>query len=134
MPQRIDGESAEHERHPAPDERSAADKQWDALVALNTDRERVDGAATGRRIAFDVALLHCELRFGAQFIYAPGRWDTEDGCVPVRVVWAYFAALTMGHALDALTTARGIGLAFGSEEAGERARTAAVDEAYPPSE
>ena len=125
MPQRTDDGAADDTGPAKPVD------PWDQLAALNTDTERVNGASTGRRVAFEVALLHCELRLGAQFIYAPGRWDTADGCVPVRVVWAYFAALTMGQALDALTTARGIGLAFGSEDAGAKARLAAFDDAYP---
>jgi len=71
------------------------------------------------------------MRFGAAWVYAPGRWDTVDGCVPVRLVWSYFAAISMGRALDAIDTARGIGLALGSEEAGARVRKAIADEAFP---
>lgn len=48
--------------------------------------------------------------------YAPLRWGTPDGCMPFRVCWAYFHALDMGRALEALDTARGIGLAFGGED------------------
>jgi hypothetical protein len=81
-----------------------------------------------------VAFLHCEHALGSGWVYAPGRWPTADGCVPVYLVFPYFNALTMGRARDAIDTARGIGLAFGSEEAGDRARDAAFDDAFPPVE
>jgi hypothetical protein len=107
-----------------------AEDEWDALARANTDTERVDGNA--RPISFDVALLHCELHpaLGAAWIHQPGRWETTDGCVPVRIVWAYFRAIRMQRALFALDTARGIGLAFAGEE-GARVFDAALDEAFP---
>lgn len=82
-------------------------------------------------MSFDVALLHLELRLGASWYHAPGRWDTSDGCVPIRVVWAWFAALDMARALDALDTSHGIGLAFGADEVGRRARMETFDAAFP---
>jgi hypothetical protein len=48
------------------------------------------------------------------------------------MVWAYFRALPIGRARTALDTSRGIGLAFGSEEAGRIAFEKAYDEAFPP--
>lgn len=92
-------------------------------------------------MSFAVALLHCEQRFGGAWVYAPGRWrdgmgdaGTLDGCVPVRVVWAYFAAIQMGRAVDVIDTARGIGLAFGGKEESDatRVRTETFNEAFPP--
>jgi hypothetical protein len=50
--------------------------------------------------------------------------------VPVRVVWAYFAATGMGRTRDALDTARGIGLALGGKDGGAALR-AAQDDAFP---
>lgn len=79
-----------------------------------------------------MALLHCELRFGSAFAYAPARWGTTDGGPPVRIVWAYFAAVAMGRAMDAMDTARGIGLAF-TDPAGAIVSPldAAQNEAFP---
>jgi hypothetical protein len=77
-----------------------------------------------------VALLHCEHQLGGAWAYAPGRWETSDGHVPVRIVWATFMALRLGRARDVLDTARGIGLAMGGEDAGKNIETA-FDEAYP---
>jgi hypothetical protein len=109
-------------------ERPPAD-EWDQLAAANLN---TDGLADGARaIPLEVALLHCEQRLGASWVYAPGRWDTADGCVPVRIAWATFTALAMGRALDALTTARGIGLALGSGDAAPRAVEDAFRESYP---
>ena len=51
--------------------------------------------------------------------------------MPVRVVWAYFRALDMGRAIDALTTARGIGLALGSEDTAQRRVEETLNAAYP---
>lgn len=76
--------------------------------------------------------LHCELALGAGWVCAPGRWPTSDGCVPIWLVPEYFAALSLRQARAAMDTARGIGLAFGSEDSGRRAWDAAFDEAYPP--
>ena len=112
-------------------EPSAPNDPWDALARANTAPECLDGPGSGRRISLEVALLHCELRYGAAWVYAPGRWPTVDGCVPVRVVWAYFAALAMGRAIDAIDTARGIGLAFAGDESGERLITGVFDDAFP---
>jgi hypothetical protein len=52
--------------------------------------------------------------------------------VPIYLVFPYFNTLGMASARAALDTARGIGLAFGAEDAGQRARDNALDEAYPP--
>ena len=103
--------------------------EWDALAAQNLDAHGV--ARDRRAVPLEVALAHCEARLGAAWVYAPGRWPTADGCVPVRVAWATFQFLGMHRAMDALVTARGIGLAFGTEDAGRRAISQAVDEAFP---
>ncbi len=102
---------------------------WDDLADANLDQDGV--ARAGRVIPLEVAFIQCEQHFGPAWVYAPLRWGTSDGCVPFTVVWAYFAALAMGRARVSIDTARGIGLAFGSEDAGKRAFTAAVDEAFP---
>lgn len=118
---------------------------WEILAAANTlvESERVDAngqTITGRSITFDVAFLHCQAWLGASWVYAPGRWGaksalgaegTLDGCVPARVVWAHFSALEMFRSTTALDTARGIGLAFRSEETGRAAILSALDDAYP---
>jgi hypothetical protein len=104
--------------------------KWEALRRANTADDAVD--ASDRSIGIEVALFHCEDRLGGSWVHAPGRWATSDGCVPARIVWAYFSALSMGRAVDAITTARGIGLAFGGGDEGARARSAIFDEAYPP--
>lgn len=80
-----------------------------------------------------MALFHCEEILTAAWTHAPGRWDTSDGCVPVRVVWATFRALEMARARRALDLARGIGLALGGGEEGAAAHRLAVafDEAFP---
>jgi hypothetical protein len=105
--------------------------KWEAFRRANTADDAVD--ADDRTIGIEVALFHVEDRLGGSWVHAPGRWDTSDGCAPVRIVWAYFSALSMGRAVDAITTARGIGLAFGSADAeGARARSEIFDEAYPP--
>ncbi|HEY9229345.1 MAG TPA: hypothetical protein VIP11_22040 [Gemmatimonadaceae bacterium] len=114
------------------DEGDSADDEdgWGALALANTDTERVDGKA--RRISLDVAFIQCEHQLGGAWVYAPGRWDTSDGCVPVRLVWAYFRALGMARALSAMETAHGIGLAFaGADSAGVRARDETYNDAYP---
>lgn len=74
--------------------------------------------------------MHCEDRLGAAWVYAPGRWNTDDGCVPVRVAWARFMSLGMHRSTDAIDTARGIGLALGGED-GDGAATRAQDDAFP---
>lgn len=51
--------------------------------------------------------------------------------MPFYFVWPYFHAISMGRASVAMDTAKGIGLAFASEDQGQRARDAAFDEAYP---
>lgn len=84
-----------------------------------------------RPISLEVAFIHCEQHFGPGWVYAPRRWQTTDGCVPHRIVWAYFSALEMGRARTAQDTARGIGLALGSDDAGQRAWAAAYDDAFP---
>lgn len=81
-----------------------------------------------------MALFHLETTpgLGSSFIYAPGRWNTSDGCVPVRIAWAYFHALTMPQARDALLLAKGIGLAFaGDPKGGVDPVAKAFDDAYP---
>jgi len=75
-------------------------------------------------------MLHVEQRFPSSF-YAPHRWDTDDGCMPFRICWAYFSALQAGLALDAITLAQGIGLAFSGEE-GREHLDATVRRAFPP--
>ena len=111
-----------------PTEDAAADP-WEQLARANTAPESLSG--DGRRLSLAVALLHCELRLGASFAYAPARWKTVDGGVPVRIVWAYFAALSLVRATDALDTARGIGIAFGGDEGIRSAADTAIDQAYP---
>jgi hypothetical protein len=63
-------------------------------------------------------------------MYAPGRWDTDDGCVPVRLVWAYFAFIDAARAVDVIDTARGIGLVFGGDKNANAADKINVD-AFP---
>lgn len=63
--------------------------------------------------------------------YAPGRWNTADGCMPVQLMWVYWMALQMGQAADALATAQGIGLALGDGPQAESARTAVFATALP---
>jgi hypothetical protein len=63
--------------------------------------------------------------------YAPGRWPTDDGCMPVQLCWVYWQALQMGQASDALATAQGIGLALGDGHQAEQARTATLRAALP---
>ena len=78
-------------------------------------------------------MLHVEQRYPNSF-YAPGRWTTADGCMPFRVCWAYFSAIRSGSALDALNTARGIGLAFADKKDGRDAAADALAEAFPRAE
>lgn len=74
-------------------------------------------------------MLHVEQRWPGSF-YAPLRWGTADGCMPFAVCWMYFRAMRAGLALDALTTARGIGLAFGDPGAARKPMDTAIDEAF----
>lgn len=116
---------------PEPDA-PAVDDEWDALARANSAPE---GVAGGHRISLDVALIHCENHLGASWVCAPERWGAEpdgtlDGCVPVRVVWARFASLQMGRAISSMDTARGIGLAFGGQNA-DKVCQAAIDDAFP---
>lgn len=76
-------------------------------------------------------MFACERAFGASWYHAPGRWPTEDGIVPYRVVWPTFEALASFGAGDALMTMRGINLAFAGEEHRHHVQ-AAFDEALPP--
>jgi hypothetical protein len=65
------------------------------------------------------------------FMYAPGRWETVDGWMPVKVLWVYWQALQMGHAATALATAHGIGLAMSDGHEAARAREEALATAFP---
>ena len=76
-------------------------------------------------------MLHVEQRFPTSF-YAPQRWGTADGCMPFQVCAQYFRAMHAGLALDALTTARGIGLAFGDPDSPHRPHEDAIAQAFPP--
>ncbi len=78
-----------------------------------------------------MALLHVEHLWPSLFAPAPKRWGTSDGCVPGRVVWAYFAAIGTIRARIALDNRHAIDLAFGTDEAGNRARRQASDDAFP---
>lgn len=107
--------------------------EWDALADANT-AEDVDDA--GRRITLDVALAHCQYAYGASWVCQPARWGagadgTLDGCVPVRIAWASFSFLVAHDAIEALRVARGIGLAFATEDGAARAFQRAQDDAYP---
>jgi len=51
--------------------------------------------------------------------------------MPYKVCWVFFHFLQAGLALDALTTARGIGLAFADQESGGDAVGDAFTQAYP---
>lgn len=97
-----------------------ADDPWDALLDANTAPRSVgDDDGTGR-ITLELALLHCETSgLTGAWTFAPGRWDTADGCVPVRVVWATFAMLSAPRARNVIDTVRGIGLAFGGEKSAD---------------
>lgn len=74
-------------------------------------------------------MLHVERAFPGSF-YAPRRWGTADGCMPFAVCWCYFRAMRAGLALDALTTARGIGLAFASSDSPRNPTDAAIAEVF----
>lgn len=77
--------------------------------------------------------MQCEAHYGGAWYYAPGRWPTDDGFVPYRLLWIYWRAMQSTHAIDALSTARGIGLALGDGEAGAEARRRTLRDAYPAS-
>ncbi len=110
-------------------EQDTADDPWDELARANTAPESLE--RNGRRTSLAVALLHCELRLGSAFAYAPERWQTSDGGPPVRIVWAYFGALSMARALDAIDTARGIGIALGGDKTLRSPVDQAIDDAFP---
>jgi hypothetical protein len=75
-------------------------------------------------------MLHVEHRFPHIF-YAPGRWGTADGCMPFRLCLAYFEFMHATLALDALQTARGIGIAFGDPDGPHNAGADAIADAFP---
>jgi hypothetical protein len=103
------------------------DDPWDAII--RAQRFDVNDDA-GARIPLEVAMLHVEHRFPHAF-YAPGRWDTADGYIPFRLCWIYFDFLRATLALDALQTARGIGIAFADPDAPRSAGEDAIRDAFP---
>lgn len=113
---------ARDEQTPAPED------PWDAFARANTREDVADGDATP--IALEFAIVQCERAYGASWYYAPHRWPTSDGFVPYKLVWIYWRALQANDAAHALSTARGIGLAFGDGEPAERHRSAAIRQAF----
>lgn len=100
---------------------------WAAVIAANTREDDVN--ADGTRVPLELAIVQCEAVYGAGWYYAPRRWPTADGFVPFRLMWVYWRARRSADALAALATARGISLAFGDGETGERAARATALEA-----
>lgn len=111
----------------APDPPADDNDEWAALIRANTAQDSVD--AGGGRISFSVAQVHCESLFGGAWFYAPRRWETADGCVPGRVVWAYWDATHLVRARTALDTAQGINVAMAGE--GETVRDKTFERAFP---
>ena len=77
--------------------------------------------------------MQCEQIYGAGWAYNPRRWNTDDGFVPFKVCWVYWAALDMRSALDTLATVRAIGIALSDGDAAVRAQKGVLDAALPPS-
>lgn len=115
-----------------PADRADIADDWDRLAEQNTDAGGLSRGA--RAIGLELAFVQCEQIYGAAWAYAPHRWKTDDGFVPFPVCWIYWRALDMRAALDALATARAIGIAFGDGEAAVKARRAVLDDALPPVE
>lgn len=64
--------------------------------------------------------------------FNPHRWSTVDGFVPWRFFLLYAAALYPLWAMERMTMASAIGLAFApADESGRRTRREAAAEAYP---
>lgn len=59
--------------------------------------------------------------FGAAWYFAPQRWATTDGFAPYAVVLHAYAATHAERALDRLTVARAVSLAFAKEDERQRA-------------
>lgn len=88
-----------------------------------------DGVSGGREVvAIETAALAVELK--APDWYAPARWTTRDGYMPVGAMWVRFQALRMHEAQQALAVARGIGVAL-SGEAGRAMAEQLTAEALP---
>lgn len=100
------------------------------MVRRNTAPEALDGGG-GARISFEVARIHVEHLWPSLFMPARERWGTSDGCIPGRVVWAYWHATHLVRARIALDTSHGAGLAFSKDEGLDRPRQDAFDRAFP---